>query len=92
MSPITKKQYRPYIALHFFVVFLVVPSTWQIPAGKEGSVIETAVRAGYRRFDCSRYHGNQAEIGAVFKKLFAEGVVRREDLFITDKYPLKYAS
>ena len=63
-------------------------STWQIPEGKEDSVIETAIRAGYRRFDCSRYHGNQAAIGAVLKKLFVEGVVRREDLFITDKFPL----
>lgn len=51
----------------------------------EGTVIETAIRAGYRHFDVSGFHGNQADIGVAVQKLFREGVVKREELFFTEK-------
>lgn len=44
-----------------------------------------AIRYGYRLFDCASVYGNEADIGEVFKEAMADGVVAREDLFITSK-------
>ncbi|MBQ8653398.1 MAG: aldo/keto reductase [Clostridia bacterium] len=44
-----------------------------------------AIRCGYRLFDCAAVYGNEKEIGQVFKAAFDEGVVAREELFITSK-------
>ena len=44
-----------------------------------------AIRCGYRMFDCAAIYENEALIGEVFHRAFAEGVVRREELFITSK-------
>lgn len=44
-----------------------------------------AVQAGYRLIDCAEVYGNEAEIGATLARLFADGVVTREELFITSK-------
>ncbi|XP_017889543.1 aldose reductase-like [Ceratina calcarata] len=61
--------------------------TWQ--AGDDPSVVEQAVRdavdAGYRHFDCAYIYGNEKEIGKALQDKIAEGVVKREDLFITTK-------
>lgn len=44
-----------------------------------------AVRAGYRLIDCASVYQNEDKIGAVLRRLFDEGTVKREDLFITSK-------
>ena len=44
-----------------------------------------AVEAGYRMLDCASVYQNEEEIGKVLEQLFADRVVRREDLFITSK-------
>ena len=44
-----------------------------------------AIRCGYRLFDCAAVYGNEEQIGRVFAEVVAEGVVRREELFITSK-------
>ncbi|XP_043518382.1 1,5-anhydro-D-fructose reductase-like isoform X1 [Frieseomelitta varia] len=61
--------------------------TWQ--AGDDPTVVEQAVRdavdAGYRHFDCAYIYRNEKEIGKALRDKIAEGVVKREDLFITTK-------
>uniref|UniRef100_A0ACD5TG07 Uncharacterized protein n=1 Tax=Avena sativa TaxID=4498 RepID=A0ACD5TG07_AVESA len=59
--------------------------TWQIPPGAVEGAILAAIKAGYRHIDCSPQYGNQKEVGLALKKLFNEGLVKREDLFITSK-------
>jgi alcohol dehydrogenase (NADP+) len=44
-----------------------------------------AIRSGYRMFDCAAVYGNEHLIGEVFTKAIEEGVVKREELFITSK-------
>lgn len=47
--------------------------------------VEFAIRNGYRHIDCASVYGNEKEIGTVIARLIAQGVVKREDLWITSK-------
>lgn len=49
------------------------------------AAVSGAVRAGYRMLDCATVYQNEDRIGEVLDGLFSEGVVKREDLFITSK-------
>lgn len=44
-----------------------------------------AVNSGYRLIDCASVYQNEAQIGEVFKRIFGEGKIKREELFITSK-------
>lgn len=49
------------------------------------NAVAGAIRCGYRLFDCASVYGNEDQIGQVFADAFAEGVVKREEMFITSK-------
>ncbi|XP_022767600.1 NADPH-dependent aldo-keto reductase, chloroplastic-like [Durio zibethinus] len=59
--------------------------TWQAAPGVVGNAVAIAIKHGYRHIDCAQLYGNEKEIGFVLKKLFEDGVVKREDLWITSK-------
>ncbi|KAL9428966.1 hypothetical protein AB3S75_030880 [Citrus x aurantiifolia] len=59
--------------------------TWQAQPGVVAEAIAIAIKAGYRHIDCAYFYGNEKEIGTELKKLFEDGVVKREDLWITSK-------
>lgn len=44
-----------------------------------------AIKTGYRLFDGACDYGNEKEVGQGIKKAIGEGLVKREDLFITTK-------
>jgi len=47
--------------------------------------VDFAIRNGYRHIDCASVYMNEAEIGESIAKLIEEGVVTREELWITSK-------
>jgi len=59
--------------------------TWQSKPGEVGAAVEHALNAGYRHIDCAHIYGNEAEVGAVFGRVFAAGSVKRDEVFITSK-------
>ncbi|KAE9619437.1 putative oxidoreductase [Lupinus albus] len=59
--------------------------TWQAEPGVVAKAVTTAIQVGYRHIDCAHAYFNQAEIGSALKKLFDDGVVKREDIWITSK-------
>jgi diketogulonate reductase-like aldo/keto reductase len=52
---------------------------------KTRNAVKTAVEVGFRHLDAAERYRNEAEVGAALKELFADGTVRREDLFVTTK-------
>lgn len=47
--------------------------------------VELAIDVGYRHIDTAAIYSTEEQVGAAIKKKIAEGVVAREDLFITSK-------
>lgn len=59
--------------------------TWKSGKGEVFDAIKTAIKIGYRHFDCAAVYGNEQEIGEAFSAIFKEGEVSREELFVTSK-------
>ncbi len=49
------------------------------------TAVKQAIAVGYRHVDCASVYGNEREIGIALREVFASGLVRREDLWITSK-------
>lgn len=59
--------------------------TWKSEPGEVYQAVVDAVKIGYRHIDCAPIYGNEAEIGQAFQFLISNGIVKREDLWITSK-------
>jgi len=59
--------------------------TWKSKPGEVAEAVRSAIKIGYRHFDCAFIYMNEKEIGQAFADAFAEGDVKREDVWITSK-------
>lgn len=53
--------------------------------------IKTAIRTGYRHLDTAEMYQTERDLGTAIKEVINEGVVTREDLFVTTKISSDYA-
>lgn len=58
---------------------------WKVDKSRISSLMEEAVKSGYRHFDCACDYGNEAEVGYGLAGVFDSGMCRREDVWITSK-------
>ena len=59
--------------------------TWKSQPGEVKRAVKEAVRLGYRHIDCAAIYGNEVEIGEALQACFEEGLVRRDEMWITSK-------
>ena len=58
---------------------------WQISHLHTAKCVKTAIQAGYRLIDTARIYGNEADVGRGIQRAIDEGIVKREEIFVTTK-------
>ncbi|ABN67152.1 NAD(P)H-dependent D-xylose reductase (XR) [Scheffersomyces stipitis CBS 6054] len=58
---------------------------WKVDVDTCSEQIYRAIKTGYRLFDGAEDYANEKLVGAGVKKAIDEGIVKREDLFLTSK-------
>lgn len=58
---------------------------YQIPLAETAEAVYQAIQAGYRLIDTASVYGNEKETGEGIKRAIDEGIVTREELFVTSK-------
>ncbi|EAT44546.1 AAEL004118-PA [Aedes aegypti] len=59
--------------------------TWLSREGEAINAVKAAIDAGYRHIDTAYLYRNEKEVGQAIREKIAEGVIKREDIFVTTK-------
>ena len=59
--------------------------TWTLDNKTAEDAVYFAIQNGYRLIDTARYYGNEKGVGLAIKRAVEDGIVKREELFITSK-------
>lgn len=58
---------------------------WKVPAAEASDVVYNALKTGYRLLDGAADYGNEAECGEGLARAIKDGIVTREEVYITSK-------
>jgi len=58
---------------------------WKVTKATTGDTVYKAIQAGYRLFDSASDYGNEKEAGEGLARAIKDGLVKREEVFITSK-------
>ncbi|RGP39731.1 D-xylose reductase [Altererythrobacter insulae] len=58
---------------------------WKVAREDAADVAYEAIKAGYRQLDCAADYGNEIQVGEGIARAIADGIVTREELWITSK-------
>lgn len=58
---------------------------WKVPNATCADTIYNAIKAGYRLIDGAEDYGNEKECGEGVRRAIADGIIKREEIFITSK-------
>ncbi|KAF2163570.1 hypothetical protein M409DRAFT_26180 [Zasmidium cellare ATCC 36951] len=58
---------------------------WKVPAESAADTVYNAIKVGYRLFDGAHDYANEKEAGQGINRAIDEGLVKREDIFVTTK-------
>ena len=58
---------------------------WKVNNDTAADQIYNAIKVGYRLFDGAQDYGNEVEVGQGIRRAIDEGLVSRQELFITSK-------
>jgi len=59
--------------------------TWKSEPGEVYEAVLEAIKVGYRHIDCAPIYGNEPEVGQAISEAIEQGIVEREELWITSK-------
>ena len=59
--------------------------TWTLSISEAEESVYNAIKTGFRLIDTAEYYGNEEGVGKGVKKCIQEGIIKREDIFITSK-------
>lgn len=59
--------------------------TWKSEPGDVKKAVKHALSIGYRHIDCASIYRNEKEVGEALAEVFAEGNIKRSQVFITSK-------
>ena len=77
----------PYVTLHPTgqKMPIVGMGTWKLDTKIAANTIYQAIQNGYRQFDGACDYGNEKQCGDGLQKALTDGLVQREEVFITSK-------
>ena len=59
--------------------------TWTFTNEEAEEAVYIAIKNGYRLIDTAQYYGDEVGVGKGVRKAISEGIVKREDVFVTSK-------
>lgn len=76
----------PYVTLNSgYIMPMLGLGTWTLSDKEAEQSVYAAIEEGYRLIDTARYYGNEEGVGAGVRRAIAEGIVTREEIFVTSK-------
>lgn len=85
VNPALVPQVKLYTGVEMPCIGLGTFGSDKYSSAQVAEAVIGAVKNGYRLLDCAAVYGNEKEIGGALASLFADDIVKRDELFITSK-------